>query len=131
MVLTNDVQKWGPWAGKIITGAESKFPPAIYAVDTNGSALAFNLNIEPEDFDIIPPYQDLYCTDQTAGRLLKVSRDVFTNYWGDLLVTQEGAISGAKLFIVHWDAGTSNFVTRPIPFTNWFEHVTFAPVSLP
>ena len=42
-----------------------------------------------------------------------------------------------KLFILHWNAATTNFITRKIPFSypdgsaGHFEHVTFAPISLP
>jgi hypothetical protein len=49
ITLTNDVAKWGPWAGKIITGAESfvdtngNYDPTIFAIDTNGIVTPFAL----------------------------------------------------------------------------------------
>lgn len=70
ITLTNDVAKWGPWAGKIITGAESSvdtngnYYPLIFAIDTYGVVQSFALGIGPEDFDLIPTNQDLYIVDQ-------------------------------------------------------------------
>src|ERR1051326_6678130 len=92
VVLTNDAQKWGPWAGKILTGAESEFDGTtnLFAIDTNGAVARFDLGISAEDFDIIPPNQDLYCVDEHDGVVLKVSQTLLTNYVGDLLITQGG-----------------------------------------
>lgn len=144
VTLTNDVAKWGPWAGKIITGDENL--ELIYAVDTNGVTTAFDLGIDPEDFDIIQTNQDLYCLDPfggpigAIGRMMKLSKSLLTNYVGDLVITHSGETDPngqAKLFIVHWDNSKTNFVTRSITYTftdgvtHRFEHVTFAPISLP
>jgi hypothetical protein len=136
ITLTNDVQKWGPWAGKIITGAESKVPPLIHGIDTNGVVTSFDLGIEPEDFDIIPPYQDLYIADYVEGRILKLSSNLLTNFVGDMLVTQagDGVFGGhpRKLFFAHWD-GTFQIrsITGPDSLTTGIEHCTFAPINLP
>jgi hypothetical protein len=145
ITLTNDPAKWGPFAGKIITGGESQTNeyglarPLVYAISTNGSVQSFALGIAPEDFDIIKPNQDLYCLDE--GDLLeKVSSTLLTNYWGDLLITEEGAFDIAvgvqeslgRLYIVHWDNANTNFVVRRISGADhWLEHVTFAPINLP
>lgn len=142
IVLTNDAAKWGPWAGKIITGDEEQSPPPIYTIATNGvvttndTTLMIAGGIHTEDFEIIRPGQDFYACDLFRNLVLKVSRDYFTNYIGQLLIT-EGADFGnsvgeAKLFVVRWDAATTNFVTRKIlTFPSALEHVTFAPVNLP
>jgi Calx-beta domain len=128
VTLTNDPARWGPWAGKIITGAESEDPPRVISVATNGAVAHYFLGICPEDFDIIPPNQDLYCTDQVNGSLFKVSRTLLTNFWGDLLITQEG-FGNPSLHIVHWSG--SNFITRRLSYTNAMEHCTFAPIDIP
>jgi hypothetical protein len=47
-------------AGKIITGDENS--GFIYAIGTNGVTDPFGLG-NPEDFDVIPADQDLYCAD--------------------------------------------------------------------
>ena len=113
----------------------------IWAIDTNGTAASYALGIDPEDFDIIPPTNDLYCVDYNGDQssIVKLSHSVLTNYVGDLLVTQAGEIippePTAQLFIVHW-SGT-NFVTRAISYyradgtRGHFEHVTFAPINIP
>jgi hypothetical protein len=135
ITLTNDVEKWGPWAGKILAGAEATDPPLIHAIATNGVVSSLNLGILPEDFDIIPPNQDLYCTGFNEGKIYKLSRNLLTNFVGDLLITQEGTLAtGTKLHVVHWNSGTSSFVVRsipPPPNFQGFEHCTFAPVNLP
>jgi hypothetical protein len=140
ITLTNDVQKWGPFAGKIITGPEGAtneygLPrPLVYAISTNGEVQSFEFGITPEDFDIIKPNQDLYCLDWSQNRLRKISSTLLTNYWGDLLITQEGAEGPdpvGRLFIVHWDNAKTNFVVRSLANSGWLEHVTFAPINLP
>jgi hypothetical protein len=109
--------------------------PLVYAISTNGQVQAFDLGIAPEDFDLIKPNQDLYCVDVSQWKIRKVSSTLLTNYWGDLLITQEGAEGNdpsGRLFIVHWDNAQTNFVVRSL-FNGgyWFEHVTFAPINLP
>ncbi len=142
ITLTNDVTKWGPFAGKIITGAEAvtnvygQIEPLVYAISTNGEVQSFNLGIAPEDFDIIKTNQDLYCVDWSQSKIRKVSSTLLTNYVGDLLITEEGAEGvtpqEGRLFIVHWDNANTNFVVRSLWNQGyWFEHVTFAPINLP
>jgi hypothetical protein len=136
ITLTNDVAKWGPWAGKILSGAESKIPPQIHSIDTNGIVESFALGIAPEDFDVIPTNQDLYIAAYNEGQILRMSKSLLTNFVGDLLITQEGSSTiSPKLFIVHWDAVGSNYLTRSISAPSFgnqgFEHSTFAPISLP
>ena len=141
ITLTNDVTKWGPWAGKILTGDERRYneddvlDPVVYAVDTNGVATSYALGIEPEDFDVIPPNQDLYCADPSVG-ILKLSKSWLTNYVGDLLITQAGEMRphlAAKLFIVHWSGTnlTTRSISLPSSVGGGFEHVTFAPINIP
>ena len=143
ITLTNDAQRWGPWAGKILTGSETEFSGAtnIFAIDTNGAVAKFDLGISAEDFDVIPPNQDLYCVDEHDGLVLKVSQTLLTNYVGDLLITQGGrAAPPPELFIVHWDG--VKFVCRGIEvpyyskgtFTtndNELESCVFAPINIP
>jgi hypothetical protein len=92
----------------------------------------FDLGITPEDFDIIKPNEDLYCLDVSQERLRKISSTLLTNYWGDLLITQEGAEGPdpfGRLFIVHWDNAKTNFVVRSILNSGFLEHVTFSKSS--
>lgn len=142
-MLTNDVAKWGPLAGKIVTGDENE--NLIYTIAGNGFLTTINPTnffpggIRTEDFEIIPPNQDLYVCDATVGRLAKLTRDYLTNHIGDLMIVDAGEFGGGigSLFIVRWDAPTTNFITSRIPFIysdgagGKFEHVTFAPLNLP
>jgi len=128
VTLTNDVAKWGPWAGKIITGAEAALPPRIISVSTNGEVGYYFLGINAEDFDIVQPNQDLYACDQDAGLIIKLSRNLLTNFWGDLVITQEG-FNNPGFNFVRWSG--SNFMVRHLSYTNKLEHSTFAPIVIP
>jgi hypothetical protein len=140
VTLTNDPAKWGPWAGKIITGDEAN--GIIYTVDTNGAVYPYVLGIDlPEDYEIIPANQDLYVCDESyqGGAIMKLPAVYFTNYVGQLLITKEGdnhSIPG-KLFIVGWDGATGNFVLNSITYirpdgtAGLLEHAAFAPIDIP
>jgi hypothetical protein len=137
IALTNDATKWGPWAGKIIAGSEILH--AIYAIAPSGVVTTNFLGIDPEDFDIVPPNQNLYLTDPDRNTVLKLSSSYLTNFVGDLMITQAGEVFPnqiGKLFFVRWDAPNSNFAVRSISYNRpdgspgHFEHVTFAPLVL-
>jgi hypothetical protein len=148
-ILTNDVAKWGPWAGTIITGDEShqdannQPDPTIYAIAPNGNVTTnetlslISSGIYPEDFKVIPANQNLYITSYTFGNIMELPANELTNHIGDLMVLQTGEASGGVpgLFIVRWDSTISNFVTTSIPVPNYVgefvEHITFAPIQLP
>jgi hypothetical protein len=144
ITLPNDTSKWGAWAGKIVTGDEDLVPPVIYTIATNGAVVAYTTTnfyfsgIHPEDFDIIPPNQNLYGCDNGINALVKLPASYFTNFVGDLLITDAGEnIGPAKLCVVHWDAASTNFVShtvlylRPDGTAGSLEHVTFAPIDIP
>src|ERR1051326_1566361 len=93
--LTNDVPRWGPWAGRIRTGAETEYSGAtnLSAIDTNGVVARFDLGISAESFNLIQTNQDLYLLDesedgdQIPGQVLKLSHTLLKDYVGDLLIT--------------------------------------------
>jgi hypothetical protein len=148
--LTNDVQKWGPWAGKIITGDEDHLnpvtggvDPAIYAIATNGGVtmtetLSLITNgIYPEDFEVIPANQSLYITAYGSGSIMELPEHFLAPYAGDLLVLQAGGneFPGTPgLFIIQWDTQSTNFVTLSVPVPSsvgQIEHAVFAPIQFP
>ncbi len=145
ITLTNDPQKWGPWAGRIITGDEDKSPnPVIYTIDTNGVVTPYDTailvagGIHPEDFDIIQTNQNFYACDTDQNMIVELSGDILKNHVGDLLITDAGEnVQPAAVFIVHWDNNTTNFVTTRFSYkrsdhsNGRFEHATFAPLKLP
>jgi hypothetical protein len=109
-------------------------------VDTNANITPFPLDIQCEDINIIQSNQDFYFGDENKNVIFKLPRSLLTNYVGDLLITQEGAIDPddhpSKLFIVHWDPGTASFLLHWIPapsafHSGDFEQGTFAPMNIP
>jgi len=136
--VPNDSAQFGPWAGQILAGSED--PTAIFAINTNGVVTSYDFGIQVEDIHIIPTNQDFYITRVDDNALFKLPRNLLTNYVGDILITQEGlnwyGTYPPKLFIYHWDAGSTNFLIRsihsPYPvYDNEFEQGVFAPISIP
>jgi hypothetical protein len=138
ITVPDDPDRWGPWAGRILTGDESGEPePMVYAIETGGAVEAFRLAIDPEDFDLIPAEQDLFCTDFFNNRIVKLPQSLFVDHVGDLIITQAGEVLGteAEIFIVRWNRETAVFDIWGIPYSSAvqnlaFEHVTFAPLQL-
>lgn len=135
LTLSND-QRYGPWAGKLLTGDENEH--VIYAINTNGVSVPYFLGIDPDAFKIIPATQNLYCVNYVdnnpaQSRILKIPSAYLTNYVGDILVEQSGEASpNPALFIVQWNGTNAfNIWTINVP-TSWghFEGVTFAPIDL-
>jgi hypothetical protein len=131
--LTNDVSRWGPWAAKIVTGDD--IASVLYTVDTNGVTTAWpglwGIN-QPEAYVVIPTNQDLYCTLYNAQAVVRVAKDYFTNYVGDLLVADEYNY----LSILRWDPAQTNVTVRYVPLPATLgsapnvEGATFAPITL-
>lgn len=128
---------YGPWAGKLLTADQNA--DAIFAVDPSGTVvtnyLATNFGIDC--IRLIPTNQDLYCVNfyRPTSYVLKVPRQFFNHYWGDILMVQSGETGAPPtLFIVHWN-GTS-FDVHSIPLYNfmpdggWFDRAAFAPIHL-
>ncbi|MGC8989828.1 MAG: hypothetical protein ACP5MD_06875 [Verrucomicrobiia bacterium] len=135
VTLPNDTAKYGPWAGRIVTGSETREPaPVICTIDQNGNVAEYAEGVAPEDFDIIPGGQGLYCNDGYSGLIYKVPATYFADYAGDLLVTQAGEVWSypAALIVFHWDQGEGRFQKKSIlpPEGVQFEHVTSAPIDL-
>jgi hypothetical protein len=140
LTLPNDA-RYVPWSGKLLTGDEVS--GLTYAIDTNGIATPFDLDIKPDDFRVIPANQSLYLlnyvdSDPTNSRVLKISTNLFTKYIGDILIEQAGeSVSppDSRLLIAHWDSSLNSFVTRSITLSVYYdghlEHVVFAPIEIP
>jgi hypothetical protein len=139
ITLPDDTNRYGPWAGKILTGASAI--STLYTIDTNVVVTPFQLGIACEDIHIIPTNQDFYLGDRENSLIYKLPRALLTNYAGDLLITQEEG-SGSMLFIVYWDTNSASFFQRQIPAPGDalggpvfnppdFEQGTFAPIDIP
>jgi len=145
--IPNDTAMYGPWAGKILAGAE--FSQMIYTIDpTSGAVVAYTRDqlgvpasvplFKVEDAWVIPADSAFYATDCTGcdgtkqgpSRLWTAPASQWTNMVGQVLLAQE---YNAQLYVVRWNG--ANFTTDVVfsgsdgttstPFH--FEHITFAP----
>ncbi len=119
--VPNDVAKYGPWAGKILAGAEAQ--GRIYAIAPDGSFTFHALGIAPEDFDIIPANENFFGVDFGGARLMGAPPSEFAGMVGDVLVAQEFP---GILWHVRWDAANNAFVATNIAQVAQWEHVTFS-----
>ena len=122
ITVPNDPVKYGPWAGKILAGAEQQ--GLIYSIDTAGTVTSFALGINPEDFDIVPPNQNFYGVN-FPSQLLGAPPSEFAGMVGDIIVTQE---SPGILYDVKWNG--AQFVTQNIAQVSQWEHVTFSTAGI-
>jgi RHS repeat-associated protein len=116
-------QKYGPWAGKILIGAEGQ--RRFYTVDARGNTAFFDLDIYPEDIDLIPENENFFGVDFGSNRLLGAPASAFRDMVGDLLVAQE--LPGT-LYRVRWNG--TEFEKTALATVGQWEHVTFAPAGI-
>jgi hypothetical protein len=125
-----DLPRYGPWAGKIVVGAEQLVPPEIIAIDASGSPPdRHRLGISPEDIEIIPTGENFVGVDFGGRQLLGAPASEFAGMVGDFLIAQEQG--GGVLWHVRWDPASGNFQTEQVARVEHWEHVTFAPVGFP
>ena len=127
------LKKYGPWAGKIVAGAEDL--NGFFYIDTEGNisfiSLAINgIGLAPEDIDIIPPNENFYGVDLGSNQVLGAPAATFKDMVGDFLVTQERG-ANPPLYHVKWNPNTNQFVSKVLysGSATW-EHVTFSPANL-
>ena len=126
--------KYGPWAGKILVGAENALDPStqepglIFAIDcAEGGVEEYGLGIRPEDIDIIPANQNFFGVDFGGATLWGAAPSEFAGMVGDVLIAQEGP--PGILWDVRWDGST--FQKTEIARVTQWEHVTFSTAGLP
>ncbi|HEV2705796.1 MAG TPA: Ig-like domain-containing protein, partial [Pyrinomonadaceae bacterium] len=120
--IPDDPQKYGPWAGKILIGAENE--RRFYTVDAQGQTAFYDLFIWPEDIDIIPANENFFGVAFGNNALMGAPASAFRGMAGDLLITQE---SGA-LYHIRWNG--SEFEKTILANVAQWEHVTFAPAGI-
>jgi len=125
ITIPNNPAKWGPWAGKILIGAEEQ--GRLYTVDTSGAIAFFTLGINPEDLDFIPANENFFGVDFGGSTLWGASASGWKNLVGDLLVTQE---SPGILWQVRWEPTQQQFIKTQLAQVPQWEHVTFAPTGI-
>jgi RHS repeat-associated protein/uncharacterized delta-60 repeat protein len=129
-VVTNNSSKYGPWAGKILTGAEEL--GRVYAIGTDGSVSYEELGINPEDIDVIPPNENFFGVDFGSGMLWGAPAAGFRNFVGDILMVEENTGAAYRVY-----RQNNVFLKQRLFYSNGsyapvkqWEHVTFAPAAL-
>jgi RHS repeat-associated protein/uncharacterized repeat protein (TIGR01451 family) len=123
--VPDDPAKYGPWAGRILIGAEHQ--GLIYTVSAAGAVSSYQIGISPEDIEIIPENENFYGVDYGAGTLWGAPASAFAGMVGDVLIAQEGP---GFLWHVRWDAASGQFVKKVLAQVAQWEHVTFSPAGL-
>jgi hypothetical protein len=86
-VVSNDPDRYGPWAGKILTGAKTQ--GGIYAIDIQGVATFHQVGVDPEDITIIPAHENFYGVDPSDQKIWGAPAAAFSSMIGDVLITQQ------------------------------------------
>jgi len=114
--------RYGPWAGRILVGGDNQ---NIYAIDTNGQVVMYDLGIGDEDIRVIPGNQNFFAAD-SAVKLWGAGASEFQGMVGDLLFCEESS----HMWRVHW-TGT-NFESYSIAWSQIgsSEEVNFTPAGI-
>ena len=121
-------RRYGPLAGKIITGDESL--GVLYAISKEGKFEIFPVGVHIEDIDIISPQKNFFGVNYGTSRLLGAAVDNFIGLEGDILLTQEYPEKGTGLAVLRFNG--NELETKPVRITEesaipgQWEHVTFS-----
>jgi len=121
--IPNEEEKYGPWAGKILAGAEEE--SRIYAIDADGNFDFYELGIEPEDIDVIAGSENFFGVDYGGSTLWGAPPAEFAEMVGDVLIAQEHP---GILWHVRWDG--EEFDVREVARVSQWEHVTFSSAGI-
>ena len=122
-IIPNDVNKYGPWAGKIVTSGEQNL--ITYAIGADGSVATFTFGYALESVHIIPPNQDFYVTD-ASGPIDVAPASQLQNIIGDLIVTDENGF----IYDLRWN-GAKFVSTKLVQGSSHYEGSGFAPAPTP
>jgi RHS repeat-associated protein len=122
-VVPNDPDRYGPWAGKILTGAKEQ--GLVYAIDPQGVTTSYQFGINPEDITVIPAHENFYGVDPGEQKIWGAPANAFSSIIGDVLIAQE---SPGTLSRVHWN-GIEFEVSQIAQVTQW-KQITFSPAGI-
>jgi hypothetical protein len=120
-----DLPRYGPWAGKIVVGAEQQ--AQIHAIGQDGTIEAFSIGVAPEDIEIVPAGENFFGVDFGGRTLWGAPASAFAGMVGDFLIPQE---SGGVLWHVWWDATSGEFQSENVAQVSQWEHVTFSSAGI-
>jgi RHS repeat-associated protein len=118
-----DPLRYGPWAGKIVTGSEDE--ARIFAIDTQGNVSFYDLGIAPEHIKIATPNENYFGVDFSSQTLWGIPAPELSSMTGDLLIGEEFP---GNLWQVHWNG--SRFETTRIAQVAQWEGATMAPAGI-
>jgi RHS repeat-associated protein/uncharacterized repeat protein (TIGR01451 family) len=118
-----DPLRYGPWAGKIVTGSEDA--ARIFAIDTQGNISFFDLGIAPEHIKLATPNENYFGVDFSSQTLWGIPAPELSSMTGDLLIGEEFP---GNLWQVHWNG--SRFETTRIAQVAQWEGATMAPAGI-
>ena len=120
VVVPDDAEKYGPWAGRALVGAKAQ--GSVYALDSQGQADSLQVGLNPQDIDIVPAHENFFAVDSASRKLLGAAEGAFAGIIGDILITQEspGLVSG-----VRWNG--TEFVVAGLAEAAGLRQVTFSP----
>ena len=78
VVVPNDADRYGPWAGKILVGAKTQ--QKIYSIDTQGVTTAYSLGGNVTDLRIVPAHQNFYGLDSTSQKIWGAPASAFSSW---------------------------------------------------
>jgi hypothetical protein len=124
VTIPSIASKYGPWAGKILIGAEQE--GLFWSVDAKGNTESYNLGLAPEDIEVIPENENLYLIGFGDKKLYAATPENFIGRTGDILACEEET---GKLFHIMWN-GSEFKKTLIINLGSHIEHMTFSPMGI-
>lgn len=118
--VPDDVDRYGPWAGKILVGAEEQ--GRMYAIAADGTMTSYALGLTVEDLDIVPPDASFYGVDFQGRRIVTAGPEQWTDKVGDMVIAEENG----QLWDARWDTASSAFILAHLARVAQWEHVTFS-----
>jgi RHS repeat-associated protein len=121
--VPEDPDRYGPWSGKILAGAKDL--SLVYAIDAAGQSISMQLDVHPQDIDIVPAQENFFAVDTVGRKVWGASDGAFAGIIGDILVTQQ---SPGVIKRLRWNG--VEFVGSQLASAGEFTQVTFAPAGI-
>lgn len=121
--VPDDPDRYGPWSGKILAGAKDQ--SLLYAIDPQGQTSSQQLDVQPQDVDLIPAQENFFGVDTVGRKVWGASDGAFAGIIGDILVTQQ---SPGVIKRLRWNG--VEFVASQLASATEFKQVAFAPSGI-
>lgn len=121
--VPDDPDRYGPWSGKILAGAKDQ--SLVYTIDAAGQTSSLQLDVHPQDVDVVPAQENFYAVDTVGRKVWGASDGAFAGIIGDILVTQQ---SPGVIKRLRWNG--VEFVASPLATAAEFKQVAFAPAGI-